>query len=151
MARWLAACENDPGAWQRVRPFAGLVRLEQTGWLVLFPKGSLYVTEGTDRRASGSRKPHGGGRQSRYRVGVTEGLRPCRCRLQSPPPCLDTLRGAGRIENGRKTPDNSGLSRQWLLLYVGKSGSISYVEKPVRPKKRTVQASIRLVRVDLTR
>lgn len=54
VARWLAACENDPGVWQRVRPFAGLVRLEQTGWPVLFPKGSLYVTEGTDRRASGT-------------------------------------------------------------------------------------------------
>jgi len=53
-ARWQAACGNDAKAWARIRPFAGLVRLDPTGWPVLFSKGGLYVTEGTDRRSSGT-------------------------------------------------------------------------------------------------
>ena len=37
-----------------VKPFAGLIRDDDFGHPVVIPKGSVYVTEGTDRRSSGT-------------------------------------------------------------------------------------------------
>jgi hypothetical protein len=37
-----------------VRPFTGLVRLDSFGYPVVIPKGSVFVTAGTDRRSSGT-------------------------------------------------------------------------------------------------
>ena len=37
-----------------MKPFAGLVRDDDFGHPVVIPKGSVYVTEGTDRRSSGT-------------------------------------------------------------------------------------------------
>jgi hypothetical protein len=52
--RFRTACGNDAALWERVRPFAGLVRPDTFGHPVVIPAGSVYVTEGTDRRASGT-------------------------------------------------------------------------------------------------
>ncbi len=49
-----AVCGNDQGLWERVRPFAGLLREDDLGYPVVVHKGSVYVTEGTDRRSSGT-------------------------------------------------------------------------------------------------
>ena len=40
--------------WKRVKPFAGLVRLDNFGYPVVIPQGSVFVTAGTDRRSSGT-------------------------------------------------------------------------------------------------
>jgi hypothetical protein len=53
-ARFRTACGNNAGLWERVRPFAGLVRMNTFGYPVVIPPGSVYVTEGTDRRSSGT-------------------------------------------------------------------------------------------------
>ena len=39
---------------QAVVPYGRLLRRDPTGELVVVPKGSVYVTEGTDRRSSGT-------------------------------------------------------------------------------------------------
>ena len=48
------ACQGDDALWGRVRPFAGLVRLDNFGYPVVIPQGSVFVTAGTDRRSSGT-------------------------------------------------------------------------------------------------
>lgn len=48
------ACESDPALVDRVRPFAGLLRSDSRGLPVVHPPGTLYMTLGTDRRASGT-------------------------------------------------------------------------------------------------
>ncbi len=53
-SHFLTACGNDGKLWQRVQPYAGLVRLDSYGYPVVIPKGSVYVTSGTDRRSSGT-------------------------------------------------------------------------------------------------
>ncbi|QDV35680.1 hypothetical protein ElP_35840 [Tautonia plasticadhaerens] len=54
LGRFRTACQGDEALWGRVRPFAGLVRLDTFDYpLVLLP-GSVYVTAGTDRRSSGT-------------------------------------------------------------------------------------------------
>ena len=52
-ARLRTACQTEE-LWQRVEPFAGLIRNDSFGypWVVL--KGSVFVTAGTDRRSSGT-------------------------------------------------------------------------------------------------
>jgi hypothetical protein len=52
--RFRAACHGDDALWKRVQPFAGLVRLDDIGYPVVIPQGSVFVTEGTDRRSSGT-------------------------------------------------------------------------------------------------
>ncbi len=52
-ARFRTVCQ-DGELWNRVKPFAGLVRLDTVEYpQVIFP-GSLFVTSGTDRRSSGT-------------------------------------------------------------------------------------------------
>ncbi len=51
--KFRTACQ-DSELWKRVKPFAGLVRLDDFGYPVVIPKGSVFVTAGTDRRSSGT-------------------------------------------------------------------------------------------------
>lgn len=52
--RFRTACQGDDALWARVQPLAGLVRLDSFGYPVVIPKGSVFVTAGTDRRSSGT-------------------------------------------------------------------------------------------------
>ena len=53
-ARFRTACQSDDALWKRVKPLAGLVRLDDFGYPVVIPNGSVFVTAGTDRRSSGT-------------------------------------------------------------------------------------------------
>jgi Eco57I restriction-modification methylase/MmeI, target recognition domain/MmeI, N-terminal domain len=53
VSRFRSACQGET-LWHRVQPFAGLVRLDTCGYPVVIPKGSVFVTAGTDRRSSGT-------------------------------------------------------------------------------------------------
>ncbi|MGB3403912.1 MAG: type IIL restriction-modification enzyme MmeI [Microcoleaceae cyanobacterium] len=48
------ACNNDAELWQHIKPFAGLVRLDTFGYPVVIPTGSVYVSQGSDRRETGT-------------------------------------------------------------------------------------------------
>ncbi len=50
----LRACEHDEALYQRVKPFAGLLREDEPAHPVVILDGSLYVTQGSDRRATGT-------------------------------------------------------------------------------------------------
>lgn len=52
--RLRTACGNDDALFQRVLPFAGLLRDDTFDYPVVIPKGSVFVTAGTDRRSSGT-------------------------------------------------------------------------------------------------
>src|SRR5262245_7657126 len=47
VARFRTACQSDDALWKRVKPLAGLVRLDNIGYPVVIPKGSVFVTAGT--------------------------------------------------------------------------------------------------------
>jgi hypothetical protein len=47
-------CDNDDALLERVRPFAGLVRSDSFGYPVVISTGSVYVTQGSDRRETGT-------------------------------------------------------------------------------------------------
>jgi hypothetical protein len=49
-----AACHNQDALYAEVLPYAGLLRDDTFGYPVVIPKGSVYVTAGTDRRSSGT-------------------------------------------------------------------------------------------------
>ncbi|MBA4190901.1 MAG: restriction endonuclease [Planctomycetaceae bacterium] len=51
--RFRTACQGDE-LWKRVKPFAGLVRLDTVAYPVVITTGSVFVTAGTDRRSSGT-------------------------------------------------------------------------------------------------
>ena len=53
ISRFHTACQ-DLDLWKRVKPFAGLVRLDTNGYPVVITTGSVFVTGGTDRRSSGT-------------------------------------------------------------------------------------------------
>ncbi len=53
-ARLRAACENDDAVVARVKRYHGLLRIDLRGDPLVFPAGSLYVTQAIDRRASGT-------------------------------------------------------------------------------------------------
>jgi len=53
-SRFRTAANSDESLWQRIRPLAGLVRLDNFGYPVVIPQGSVFVTSGTDRRSSGT-------------------------------------------------------------------------------------------------
>ena len=50
----LMACGNDAALLERVLPFAGLVRPDTFGYPVVVKGGSVYVTQGSDRRDTGT-------------------------------------------------------------------------------------------------
>ena len=52
--RLLEACHNDQDLYQRVLPFANLIRDDHLSDPVVIPAGSVYVTAGTTRRATGT-------------------------------------------------------------------------------------------------
>ncbi len=52
--RLRTACNNDPQLFDRVLPFAGLIRQDTLGYPVVILEGSVYVTEGVDRRQTGT-------------------------------------------------------------------------------------------------
>jgi hypothetical protein len=54
LSRFRTACQGDERLWQRVKPFAGLVRLDTFDYPVVVLPGSVFVTAGTDRRSSGT-------------------------------------------------------------------------------------------------
>jgi hypothetical protein len=54
LSRFRTACQGDGKLWGRIKPFAGLVRLDTFEYPVVILPGSVYVTEGTDRRSSGT-------------------------------------------------------------------------------------------------
>jgi hypothetical protein len=53
-ARWLVACGNDRELYGRVKPVAGLVREDRRQQPAVYPKDSVYVTAGADRRSTGT-------------------------------------------------------------------------------------------------
>ncbi|MCK6570145.1 restriction endonuclease [Myxococcota bacterium] len=53
-SRWLVACGNDSELYGRVKPVAGLVREDRRRQPVVYPKDSIYVTAGADRRSTGT-------------------------------------------------------------------------------------------------
>jgi disulfide oxidoreductase YuzD len=52
--RLRTACNNDPQLFDRVLPFAGLIRQDTLDYPVVILEGSVYVTEGVDRRQTGT-------------------------------------------------------------------------------------------------
>ena len=53
ISRFRTVCQ-DSDLWKRVKPFAGLVRLDDVDYPVVITTGSVFVTAGTDRRSSGT-------------------------------------------------------------------------------------------------
>ena len=51
--RFRTVCQ-DAELWKRVKRFAGLVRLDTLGYPVVVTTGSVFVTQGTDRRSTGT-------------------------------------------------------------------------------------------------
>lgn len=51
--RFRTACQ-DSELWGRVKPYAGLVRVDTFGYPVVVTTGSVFVTAGTDRRSTGT-------------------------------------------------------------------------------------------------
>ena len=49
-----SACDNNDALYQRVLPWQGLIRDDDYGRPVIFPGGSVYVTAGAERRATGT-------------------------------------------------------------------------------------------------
>jgi hypothetical protein len=52
--RLKAACDNDEALLERVRPWAGLLTKDTHGHPLVITTGSIYVTQGTDRRSTGT-------------------------------------------------------------------------------------------------
>ena len=51
--RFRTACQ-DAALWGRVRPYAGLVRVDAVGYPVVITPGSVFVAAGSDRRSTGT-------------------------------------------------------------------------------------------------
>jgi len=52
--KWMMVCDNSEPLYRRVTPWAGLVREDAHGRPVVFDEGAVYVTEGVERRATGT-------------------------------------------------------------------------------------------------
>lgn len=52
--RWAVVRERNDALYQRVAPFAGLVRDDTVGQPILIHEGSVYVTQGDERRSTGT-------------------------------------------------------------------------------------------------
>lgn len=53
-SRLRTACQEDDALLKRVEPIAALIRSDTLGYPTVIPKGSVFVTAGTDRRSSGT-------------------------------------------------------------------------------------------------
>lgn len=53
-SRWITSCDNDDDLFGRVRSWGGLVRYDPGGQPTVIPEGSVYVTQGSDRRTTGT-------------------------------------------------------------------------------------------------
>jgi len=53
-SRLMAACDNNAALFERVLPFAGLLRKDTFDEFLLVTPGSVYVTQGSDRRSTGT-------------------------------------------------------------------------------------------------
>jgi hypothetical protein len=53
-SRYLIACHNDTQLWQRIKPFYQLIRFDTFDFPLIIPEGSVYVTQGSDRRETGT-------------------------------------------------------------------------------------------------
>ncbi len=53
-SRLMEACDNSQEIFQRVQPYAGLLRKDTFGNFVIVTPGSIYVTKGSDRRSTGT-------------------------------------------------------------------------------------------------
>ena len=54
LQRLMTMCENDRDLYERVLPFVGLLRVDTLEYPVVIACGMVYVTEGTDRRSTGT-------------------------------------------------------------------------------------------------
>ncbi|MCT7992560.1 BREX-1 system adenine-specific DNA-methyltransferase PglX [Laspinema olomoucense] len=52
--KFLVACNNDGQLWERVKPFSELIRMDTFGYPAIVPTGSVFVTQGSDRRETGT-------------------------------------------------------------------------------------------------
>jgi hypothetical protein len=52
--RLRVACQNDEVLLARVRPFAGLLRVDTLGLPVVWPQGAIHVAHGQERRQTGT-------------------------------------------------------------------------------------------------
>ena len=52
--QFLIACQNDPKLFERVLPWADLIRRDTFEQPMVIPGGSVYVTQGSDRRETGT-------------------------------------------------------------------------------------------------
>ena len=50
----LIACQNNKELVERVLPFYHLLREDTFGYPLVIPQGSVYVTQGSDRRDTGT-------------------------------------------------------------------------------------------------
>jgi hypothetical protein len=50
----VAACENDEGLAEDIEPYHGLLRTDLRGLPTVYPADSLYVTQGSERRTTGT-------------------------------------------------------------------------------------------------
>ncbi|MEO8287129.1 MAG: DNA methyltransferase [Chloroflexota bacterium] len=89
------ACDNDDALLARVRPFAGLIRSDSFGYPVVINTGSVYVTQGSDRRETGTHYTP----RSLTEPIVQHALDPLvyRGMADGVPPSLDTLISAREI------------------------------------------------------
>lgn len=53
-SRLKIACNNDEGVYQSILPYAGLIRADDFGYPTVFVAGSMYITAGATRRATGT-------------------------------------------------------------------------------------------------
>ncbi len=53
-SRLMGACDNQQSLFERILPFAGLLRKDTFGNFLLVTPGSVYVTKGSDRRSTGT-------------------------------------------------------------------------------------------------
>lgn len=53
-ARLLTACHNDRGLCDRIEPYFHLLRIDDWGYPLVYPKDTFMVTTGTDRRETGT-------------------------------------------------------------------------------------------------
>ncbi len=54
LQRLMTRCDNDRELYERVLPFVGLLREDTLKYPVVIGSGMVYVTEGTDRRSTGT-------------------------------------------------------------------------------------------------